>query len=103
MLHVQVPIDVGTAITSQNPVFALVTPMRVRELLELAVTQALGKRAPADKRERNLAQTVAGLASRRFAVDIDGKLYDDPEACVACSGTVTLRFFSVSHQPVRES
>ena len=94
MLHVHVPIDIGTATTSQSPVFALATPMRVRELLQLAIEQALGKRAPADKRERNLATTLEGLVLRQFALDIDGRLYDDPDTCIVCSGTVTMRFFA---------
>lgn len=94
MLRIQVPIDIGTVATSQSAVFALVTPMRVRDLLALAVLQALGKRAPAAARERNLASILAGLASRRYALKVDGRLYDDPESCVACSDTVTLRFFT---------
>lgn len=96
MLHVHVPIDIGTATTSQNLVFALATPMRVRDLLELAVVQALGKRAPAERRERHLETTLTGLALRKFSVDIDGRIFDDPEACVVCSGTVAMRFFASS-------
>ena len=69
--------------------------MRVRELLELAIAQALGKRSPADRRQRNLATTLEGLVHKEFALDIDGRIYNDPEACIVCSGTVTMRFFSL--------
>ncbi len=67
--------------------------MRVDELLVVAVHHALGERAPQDKRERGVRAALAGLAAGRFVVDVDGRLFDRPDAIVVASGTVTLRFF----------
>lgn len=89
-----VPIDIGTIVATANGAFALATPLRVDALLTLAVTHALGSRAPQDKRERSIRATLDGFAAGEFVVDIDGRVFERPEAVVVCANTVTLRFFS---------
>jgi len=94
MLRVAVPIDVSAVSRTASTAFALVTPLRVGDLLAAAVVEALGPRAPQDKRERVVRATIDGLASRSFVVEIDGRAYTDPDDVAVCSGTVTLRFFA---------
>jgi hypothetical protein len=94
VIRVAVPIDVGTIAATASCAFALATPLRVDRLLTLAVREALGGRAPQDKRSRGIETTLAGFQAGRFVVDIDGRIYDRPDAVVMCSGFVTLRFFS---------
>jgi hypothetical protein len=98
VIQVAVPIDVGTIAKTGSGAFALATPMRVDELLVHAVHIALGERAPHDKRDRGIRATLAGLAAGRFVVDVDGRLFDRPDAVVVASGMVTLRFFSTEPQ-----
>ena len=93
MLRVAVPIDVSAVTRTASTAFALVTPLRVADLLTAAVIEALGPRAPEDKRERVVRSTIAGLASGTYVLDVDGRLYTDPDDVVVCSGTATLRFF----------
>ena len=52
-----------------------------------------GPRAPQDKRERVVTNTLDGLLSGAFVVEVDGRVYSDPEDVAVCSGTATLRFF----------
>ncbi len=94
MIRVPIPIDLGTVAETASGTFALATPLRVDRLLALAVAQALGARAPHDKRERSVRTNLAAFLAGRFVVDIDGRTYDRPETVVVCSGSVTLRFFS---------
>jgi hypothetical protein len=94
VIRVSVPIDVGTIAAMASSAFALATPIRVDRLLELAVSQACGARAPQEKRERSIRTTLDGFRAGKFVVDIDGRLFDRPEAVVVCSGRATLRFFS---------
>ena len=91
MLRVAVPIDVSAVARTASAAFALATPLRVSDVLAAAVGEALGPRAPQDKRERVVRSTVAGL--REGWIEIDGKRYADPDHIVVCSGTATLRFF----------
>jgi len=93
MLRVAIPIDVSAVSSTASTAFALATPLRVCDLLRAAVVEALGPRAPQDKRERVVRSTLDGLNSGRFVVEIDGRVYDDPDDVAVCSGTVTLRFF----------
>jgi hypothetical protein len=93
MLRVAVPIDVSAVARTASAAFALATPLRVCDLVTAAIAQALGTRAPQDKRERVLRSTLAGLREGRYAVEIDGRRYFDPEDIAVCSGTVTVRFF----------
>ena len=93
MLRVAVPIDVSAVSRTASTAFALATPLRVGDLLTAAVIEALGPRAPQDKRERVVCSTLAGLTSGTYVVEIDGRLYGDPDDVAVCSGTATLRFF----------
>jgi hypothetical protein len=94
VIRVPVPIDVGTIAETASCVFALATPICVERLLALAVLEALGGRAPQDKRERSIRTTLSGFSAGKFVVDVDGRIYDRPEAVVVCSGYANLRFFS---------
>ncbi|HEY1727103.1 MAG TPA: hypothetical protein VGG22_01835 [Candidatus Baltobacteraceae bacterium] len=95
MIRVPVPIDLGTAMTARASVFALVTPIRVATLIELAIARTLGRRAPPDKCARVMNSTLAGLRTGSFSLDIDGRRIHDPDDVVVCSGgAATLRFFS---------
>ncbi len=93
MIRIPVPIDIGTVAATACSAFAAATPLRVDRLVRLAVDAALGTRAPQDKRERAARATVAGLRAGRYVVDIDGRIFERPEAVVVVAGTVTLRFF----------
>lgn len=97
MIRVPIPIDLGTVAQTASGAFALATPLRVDRLLALAVTQALGARAPHDKRERAVRTNLAAFLAGRFVLDIDGRIYDRPEVVVLCAGVATLRFFSLEH------
>ena len=68
--------------------------MRVGALLEMAVNEALGPRAPDDKRARCLRTTMSGLLNGSFVLDIDGRIFSRPEDVVVCADSVTLRFFA---------
>ena len=94
MFRVAVPIDVSAVSSTASTAFALATPLRVGDLLAVAVIDALGPRAPQDKRERVVRSTLAGLRSGSYVVEIDGRLYTDPDDVAVCSGTVALRFFA---------
>ncbi|GAC1413674.1 MAG: hypothetical protein NVSMB64_23910 [Candidatus Velthaea sp.] len=94
MIRVSVPIDVNAVASNASAAFALATPLRVEDMVVLAVVQSLGPRAPQDKRERIVRRTLDGLCEGRFIVEIDGRHYYDPHAVVVCAGVVNLRFFS---------
>lgn len=79
----------------------MATPMRVRDLVSLAVREAIGARAPQDKFVRNLRTTLLGLTSGRFTVAIDGREFDDPEEVVVCGDVASVRFFLPARTPVR--
>ena len=93
MLRVAVPIDVSAVTRTASTAFALATPLRVGDVLIAGVIEALGPRAPQDKRERVVRSTLAGLASGTYEIEIDGRRYSDPDHVVVCSGTVAIRFF----------
>jgi hypothetical protein len=93
MLRVAVPIDVSAVSRTASTAFALATPLRVCDLLTAAVIEALGPRAPQDKRERVIRSTLDGLLSGTYVVEIDGRVYSDPDDVAVCSGMATLRFF----------
>ena len=82
MMRVRVPIDVNAVLCADSTAFALATPLRVGELLSHAVLDALGPRAPQDKRERTIARTHAGLNEGAFILEIDGRIYEH------CDGTL---------------
>jgi hypothetical protein len=100
VIQVSIPIDVGTVAETGSCAFALVTPMRVDHLLALAVLEALGARAPQDKRERGIRRTLAEFATGSFVVDVDGRMYDCPDSVVVCCGIARLRFFSTTRERV---
>jgi hypothetical protein len=93
MLRVAVPIDVSAVAQTASTAFALATPLRVGDLLSVAVVEALGPRAPQDKRDRVLRSTIEGLLAGTYVVEIDGRMYSDPDDVAVCAGTATLRFF----------
>lgn len=93
MIRVRIPLDLEAVARDANGVFALATPLRVRELLALAVREAIGELAPADKFTRSICRTISGLCSGDYVLDIDGRIYADPEAVVVCGGTADVRFF----------
>jgi hypothetical protein len=94
VIRLPVPIDVGVITETSNSAFALATPLRVDALLSLAVSHALGSRAPQDKRERGIRATLDAFRAGKFVVDIDGRIFERPDAVVVFAGVVTLRFFS---------
>jgi hypothetical protein len=101
VIRLAIPIDVRIIANTACSAFALVTPLRVEQLLRLAVYEVLGTRAPADKRERSVRAALDGLREGSFVIDIDGKIFDCPDDVVVCAGTATLRFFS--NEPRRVS
>ena len=101
VIRVSIPIDVGTVAATASSAFAHATPIRVDRLLALAVGQACGARAPQDKRDRSIRTALDGFRAGKFMIDIDGRLFDRPEAIVVCSGSATLRFFFA--EPARQA
>jgi hypothetical protein len=93
MIRVPIPIDVGMVASTGSGSFALATPLRVDALIVLAINEALGPRAPQDKRDRTMRATFKGLADGKFRVAIDGRFFDRIDDVVMCAGTATLRFF----------
>ncbi len=87
------PLDLHAVAAGGSAAFALATPLRIRDLLKLAVREVIGARAPYDKFERSMARTLAGLAAGDFIVDIDGRTFADGNAVVVCEGSVAVRFF----------
>lgn len=98
----RVPLDLHAVACSGSAAFALVTPLRVRDLLALAVREAIGARAPSDKFYRSMHRTLAGVAAGDFTVDIDGRTFGDVDTVVVCEGTADVRFF-VERRPARIS
>lgn len=96
VIRVRVPLDLHAVATDGAGTFALATPLRVRELLALAVREAIGMRAPHDKFQRSMHRTLAGLAAGDFTVDVDGRTFADPDEVVVCEGTASVRFFVAS-------
>jgi hypothetical protein len=94
VIRFSIPVDINTVAATACEVFALATPLRVDQLLALAIGEAIGSRAPADKRERSIRRVLAAFRAGDFVVDVDGRLYDRPDAVAVCSGTITVRFFS---------
>lgn len=78
--------------------FALATPLRVRDVIALAVRETLGARAPQDKFARSMRTTLLGLSGGRFFVDIDGRHFTDADDVVVCRETVAIRFFLPSRR-----
>lgn len=94
MIRVRVPLDLHAVASGGSMAFALITPLRVRELLALAVRDVIGARAPCDKFARSLHRTLTGLASGDFTLVIDGRTFSDPDTVVVCGRIADVRFFS---------
>ena len=101
MIRVRVPLDLHAVAADGSAAFAFATPLRVRELLALAVREAIGSRAPHDKFLRSVHRTLAGLVKGDFIVDIDGRSFVDPDAVVVCEGSADVRFFLRQRAGVR--
>jgi hypothetical protein len=93
VIRVRIPLDLHAVAADGSAAFALATPLRVRELLALAVREAIGARAPHDKFLRSMRRTLAGLADGDFTLDVDGRSFSDAEAVIVCGGTADVRFF----------
>ncbi len=93
MIRVRVPLDLHAVAIGGSGVFALATPLRVAHLLEFAVREAIGSRAPHDKFSRSVHRTLAGLAGGDFIVEVNGRHFADADAVVVCEGTADIRFF----------
>lgn len=93
--------DLHSVAADGSAAFALATPLRVRELLALAVREAIGSRAPYDKFTRSVHRTLAGLARGDFIVDVNGRSFADADAVVVCEGTADVRFFLTQRAGVR--
>jgi hypothetical protein len=94
VIRLVIPVDAHTVAATASEVFALATPLRVDQLLALAIGEAIGTRAPADKRERTIRRALAGFRAGDFLIDIDGRIHDRPDTIAVCSGTITVRFYS---------
>ena len=93
VIRVRVPLELHAVAADGSSAFALATPLRVRDLLALAVREAIGGRAPQDKFLRAMRRTLAGLAAGDFTVAIGGRTFADADATIVCDGTVDVRFF----------
>jgi len=93
MIRVKVPLDLHAVAIGGSGAFALATPLRIRDLLEFAVREAIGARAPHDKFSRSVHRTLAGLAAGDFIIDVNGRSFADAEAIVVCERTADIRFF----------
>ena len=100
MIRVRVPLDVHAVACSGSGAFALATPVRVAELISLAVREAIGTRAPADKFARSLRTTLSGLQCGRFTVAIDGREYRSADEVVMCESIAHVGFYVPARSPV---
>jgi hypothetical protein len=95
-------LDVHAVASTGCGAFALATPLRVRDLISLAVREAIGARAPADKYARSVGATLGGLNSGRFTVEVNGRTFCDPDEVVVCAEVAHVRFFLPARaHPVR--
>ncbi len=91
----RVPLDLHAVASGGSAAFAAATPIRIRELLALAVREVIGERAQRDIFLRSIHRTLAGFAAGDFAVDINGRRYADADAVVVCESVAAVRFFAV--------
>ena len=92
----KVPLDLHAVAATACGAFAAATPMRIDKMVELAVKEAQGLRAPADKVARSIASTLAGLYAGHFTVDVNGRTFADPHDVIVCAGCADVRFFLAS-------
>lgn len=100
MIRVRVPLDVHAVACNGSGAFALATPVRVGDLISLAVREAIGSRAPADKFARSLRTTLSGLQSGRFIVAIDGREYRSADEVAVCESVAHVGFYLPARLPV---
>lgn len=100
VIRIRVPLDLHAVARDGAQAFALATPLRVREILALAVREAIGALAPPDKFARSVHRTLTGLSSGDYTVDIDGRSFADPDSVVVCTGTADVRFYLKSNHRV---
>jgi hypothetical protein len=100
MISVRVPLDIHAVACSGSGAFALATPLRVRDLLSLAVREVIGARAPQDKFARSMRTTLLGLSSGRFTVAIDGREFTSADDVVVCGEVASVRFYMPARSPV---
>lgn len=93
MIRVSVPIDLHAVMRDASTAFALATPLRVDDVLTQAVHEALGPRAPDDKRQRVLHSVRAGLDRGEYRLEIDGRPYVRRDDVVVAHGIIDVRFF----------
>jgi hypothetical protein len=94
-----VPLDLHAVASTACAAFAAATPMRIEQLVRLAVKETQGARAPADKIARSIAATLSGLYAGNFTVDVNGRTFDHPHDVVVCEGCADVRFFLASRSP----
>lgn len=73
--------------------------MRIEQLVALAVREAQGVRAPADKVARSIAATLRSLYAGAFTVDVNGRTFSNPSEVVVCQGSADVRFFLTQRSP----
>jgi hypothetical protein len=93
VVRVNVPLDLSVVRSTACAAFAFATPMRIEEIVALAVREAQGARAPVDKIRRCIRATLAGLYAGNFFVDVDGRAFRDPRTVVMCERWANVRFF----------
>jgi len=93
VIRIRVPLDLHAVATDGATAFALATPLRVRELLAMAVREAIGALAPPDKFHRSVRRTLAGFERGDFEVTVDGRAVRDADVVVVCEGCADVRFF----------
>lgn len=101
MIRVRIPLDLHAVASSGAVAFALATPLRVHEILALAVREAIGGAAPPDKFARSVHRTLKGLSAGDYTLNIDGRTFADPDDVVVCAGTADIRFFVKSAHAAR--
>ena len=99
MIRVRVPLDLHAVAVGGSGAFALATPLRVRDLLEFAVREAIGSRAPHDKFSRSMHRTLAGLAAGDFTSTSTAAASPTPTRSSCAKGTADVRFFLTSAPP----
>jgi hypothetical protein len=102
VIRVSIPTDWATVSATGSDAFACATPLRLAELVALAVSASIGARAPLDKLERSLRAAYASLLAGECVVDVDGRTYAGLDDIILCAGETTLRFFVTSPARMRQ-
>ncbi|MBV8689860.1 MAG: hypothetical protein JOZ59_07135 [Candidatus Eremiobacteraeota bacterium] len=102
MVRVNVPLDLSVVRSTACAAFALATPLRIDQIIALAVREAQGAKAPVDRIARCIRTTLAGFYAGHFFVDVDGRAFGDPRAVVMCERWANVRFFLRAGAPKRK-